>query len=229
MQPSKALCAGRHRISYLWLRGSRSWRLQGFCWQQQRGCPEYPGTPGMEQCSDSSWMQPGLLALPELRASCSSAFLLLTAPPSSWAHFTWQWETTAGFASWVPLHRGLKDSEFSQGMERMAGKQPDTPFSGSWGIESCRGWVTRGQSFSCKMQHTTDQGSAQPQAGQKISEFMLLSLSQIDTEVLTALQMTFVTAMLHLLRKQNSGAIGLRANGRIYPCTSQRCCTACLG
>lgn len=48
-----------------------------------------------------------------------------------------------------------------------------------------------------------------------MSKFMLLSVSQTDTEVLIALQMTFVTARLHLLKKQNSGTTGVGANARV--------------
>lgn len=74
----------------------------------------------------------------------------------------------------------------------MGVKQPDTPFSGNW-ERSVMGWVSYGQGFSCKMQHSSDQGSAHPRLNsdpektQNISEFMLLSVSQMDTEALTAL------------------------------------------
>lgn len=39
--------------------------------------------------------------------------------------------------------------------------------------------------------------NSDPEKTQKIPEFMLLSLNQIDTEALVALQMIFVTARLH--------------------------------
>lgn len=88
--------------------------------------------------------------------------------------------------------------------------------------------VVRSFPASCSLSQTevgvTPRLNSDPEYTQKIPEFMPLPLHQIDTEVLTALQMTFVTwsstVMLHLLKKQNSGNHWSWGKCQGYPCTS---------
>lgn len=64
--------------------------------------------------------------------------------------------------------------------------------------------------------------NSDPEKTQKISEFVLLSVSHIGTEVFIAWQMIFVTARLHLLKKQSSGTSGVGADARVIPAPPER-------